>query len=136
MYATKDLALAKEKAKDYKVDLSIIQTDVRQILYFKQLFKIFELMGVKDQMLHLAYEMVRLPEGAMSSRSGNIVSYDELIPKANGDIYPWEDMAVAASLILVNPDYLAEKSERRVQYFFESEHYKDWAQMNFPEYKE
>lgn len=78
LYATKDLALAKKKARDYKFGKSIIQTDVRQSLYFKQLFKMLELMGFKTGLSHLIYEMVTLPEGTMSSRSGNIVSYDEL----------------------------------------------------------
>ena len=86
LYATKDLALALKKKKDFKkVDESIVQTDARQTLYFKQLFKIFELIGIKTALTHLTYEMVTLPSGTMSSRTGNIVTYsflrDELIKR-------------------------------------------------------
>ncbi|MDD5043896.1 MAG: arginine--tRNA ligase [Patescibacteria group bacterium] len=79
LYATKDLALAQKKFKDYKkLGESIHVVDARQTQYFKQLFKTLELIGFKKPMKHLAYEFVTLPEGAMSSRKGNIVTFREL----------------------------------------------------------
>lgn len=75
LYATKDLALAKKKFKDYKLDESIYMIDSRQTQYFEQLFKTLEIMGFKKTMKHLAYEFVTLPEGAMSSRQGNVVTF-------------------------------------------------------------
>ncbi|PIS05014.1 MAG: arginine--tRNA ligase [Candidatus Buchananbacteria bacterium CG10_big_fil_rev_8_21_14_0_10_42_9] len=80
-YATKDLPLAIKKAKQYKLDQSLYQTDNRQSLYFKQIFKILQLAGFKPALKHLPYEFVNLKEGAMSSRKGNIVSYSELRDK-------------------------------------------------------
>ena len=80
LYSTKDLALTKHKFEEYGVDRSIWVVDVRQALYFQQIFKIMELMGFEqaEKCFHLGYEMVTLPSGAMSSRSGNVVLYDDI----------------------------------------------------------
>jgi arginyl-tRNA synthetase len=77
-YPVADLALASEKFKKYKIDKSIYIVDVRQSLYFKQLFKILELMGYKKEMVHLDYEFVKLPTGMMSSRTGQVITFEEL----------------------------------------------------------
>lgn len=78
LYATADLALAVYKFEKYKLDISIYVVDNRQSLYFQQLFKILELAGYKQKMIHLGYDFVKLPTGAMSSRSGNVITYHEL----------------------------------------------------------
>lgn len=77
-YPVADLALAEAKAKKYKPKKSIYVVDVRQSLYFKQLFKLLELMGMKIELIHLAYDFVKLPSGMMSSRSGNVITFNEL----------------------------------------------------------
>lgn len=81
MYAVADLALAKAKLEKYQPDRSIYVVDNRQTLYFQQLFKILELMGYKQKMVHLAFEFVKLPGGMMSSRSGNVITFEELRQK-------------------------------------------------------
>jgi arginyl-tRNA synthetase len=80
LYSTKDLALTREKFEEYKIDRSIWVVDVRQSLYFQQIFKIMELWGFKqaEKCFHLGYETVVLPEGAMSSRSGTVVLYEDV----------------------------------------------------------
>ena len=78
LYPVADLALAEEKFKKYKIDKSIYVVDVRQGLYFKQLFKVMELLGFKQEMRHLSYEFVKLLEGMMSSRTGNVITYEDL----------------------------------------------------------
>lgn len=78
LYATKDIPLALRKENDYHPDRQIIVVDVRQSLYFQQLFAILRKMGFTKQLTHLAYDMVTLPDGAMSSRQGNIVTYESL----------------------------------------------------------
>ncbi|MFA4942923.1 MAG: arginine--tRNA ligase [Patescibacteria group bacterium] len=82
LYPVADLALAARKFKEYKIAESIYIVDVRQSLYFKQLFKILELMGYKQRISHLTYDFVTLPSGMMSSRSGNIVTYSDLLIEA------------------------------------------------------
>ncbi|ACZ39713.1 arginine--tRNA ligase [Sphaerobacter thermophilus] len=80
LYSTKDLALTKMKFEQYHVDRSIWVVDVRQSLYFQQIFKIMELWGFEqaEKCYHLSYETVMLPTGAMSSRSGNVVLYEDI----------------------------------------------------------
>lgn len=81
LYPVADLSLASEKFKKYELSRSIYVVDVRQSLYFKQLFKIIELMGYNQPLIHLTYDFVTLPEGMMSSRTGNIITYKELRDK-------------------------------------------------------
>ncbi len=78
LYATKDLALAFQKERDYSADRQIFVIDVRQSLYMKQLFATLKRMHFHPELVHLGYEMVTLPEGAMSSRKGNVVTYEDL----------------------------------------------------------
>ncbi|MBU0722386.1 arginine--tRNA ligase [Patescibacteria group bacterium] len=78
LYPVADLSLAIEKFKKYKINKSIYIVDARQSLYFKQLFKILELLDFKQEMKHLSHEFVKLPEGMMSSRTGNVITYEDL----------------------------------------------------------
>lgn len=78
LYATKDLALALQKEHDYHADRQIFVIDVRQSLYMKQLFAALKRMDFHKELVHLGYEMVTLPDGAMSSRKGNIIRYVDL----------------------------------------------------------
>lgn len=84
LYLTKDLALAKEKFERHQVDRSIYVVDVRQSLHFQQAFKILELWGFPqaEKCYHLAYGFVTLPEGAMSSRKGNVVLFMDVYEEA------------------------------------------------------
>ena len=80
LYSTKDLALTKRKFEDYHIDRAIWVVDVRQSLYFQQIFKILELWGFEQakDAYHLPYEIVVLPEGVISSRKGNAPIYDDI----------------------------------------------------------
>ena len=81
LYMTQDIFLGIKKFEDYKLDKSVYVVGSEQILHFKQLFKILELLGnkqVKD-CFHLAYGMVYLPDGRMKSREGTVVDADNII---------------------------------------------------------
>ena len=47
----------------------------------QQLFETLKKMGVKKNLVHLSYEFVTLKEGAMASRKGNIVRYEDFRDK-------------------------------------------------------
>lgn len=81
LYATKDIELARRKFRDFHIEKSIYVVDVRQELHFKQVFKVLEKIGFAEakDCLHLKYNFVELPDGAMSSRKGNIVPLMELV---------------------------------------------------------
>lgn len=87
LYLTKDLALAKVKFEQYRVDRSIYVVDVRQSLHLQQAFAILKLWGFPqaEKCYHLGYGFVSLPEGAMSARRGRVVLfkhvYDEAIKR-------------------------------------------------------
>jgi len=82
LYSTKDIPLAIKKFKKYKIDESYYVVDVRQTLYLKQIFKILELLGFHQKMVHIPYEFVTLPEGSMASRYGRVVTYANLRDEA------------------------------------------------------
>ncbi|MFA6421865.1 MAG: arginine--tRNA ligase [Candidatus Buchananbacteria bacterium] len=81
LYSTKELALAQLKFDKYKIDKSIVIVDNRQGFYFQQFFKTLEIMGFDKKMEHIPYEFVTLKDGAMSSRSGNIVPFEDFFEK-------------------------------------------------------
>ncbi|MBU1163962.1 arginine--tRNA ligase [Patescibacteria group bacterium] len=78
LYPVADVPMALEKFKKYNLDESYYIVDVRQGFYFKQLFKILELLGLKKSLKHIDYEFVTLPEGAMASRLGRVILLDDL----------------------------------------------------------
>lgn len=76
LYATSDLGLAMKKMET-EWDESIVLTDVRQALYFKQLHKTLELYGIERKFSHIGYEFVTLKSGSMSSRKGNVILFED-----------------------------------------------------------
>ena len=93
LYATKDLALAYRKFQQYPLDRSLYVVGAEQSHYFRQLFKTLELMGFggKDKNTHLSYGLVRLKEGKMSSRRGNIVPFSMLQEQLSRELAPHLD---------------------------------------------
>ena len=81
LYATKDIELARRKFQDFHIEKNIYVVDKRQEHHFKQVFKVLDLMGFENakKCYHLQYDFVELPDGAMSSRKGNIVPLQRLI---------------------------------------------------------
>ena len=86
LYVTQDLYLAYLKEK-YQLDQSIYVVGSEQDLYFKQLFKILELLGFlkAPNYHHLSYGMIRLPDGKIKSREGLIkgTGADDLLAELN-----------------------------------------------------
>ena len=80
LYSTKDIALAKRKFDEFGIDRSIYVVDASQSLHFQQVFKTLEKMGYQraQNCYHLAYGLVVLPDGKMSSRQGNIILFSQL----------------------------------------------------------
>ncbi len=83
LYATRDLAAAFYRKNTYDFDKCLYVVAYQQNLHFKQIFKVLELMGEpwhKD-MVHVAYGMVSLEDGAMSTRKGKVVWLEDVINK-------------------------------------------------------
>lgn len=88
LYSTKDILLAKRKFEEFNIETNIYVVDDRQSHHFKQVFKVLELMGFEQakDCHHLAYNVVELPDGAMSSRKGNIIPLMELVHQMENKI--------------------------------------------------
>ncbi len=80
LYATKDLALAILKFEEFGIDRSIYVVDSRQTDHFRHVFLTLEKMGFEQARAceHVPYEMVELPSGPMSTRTGNVVLFRAL----------------------------------------------------------
>ena len=83
LYATRDMAAANYRKNTYDFDKCLYVVAYQQNLHFKQFFKVLELMG-KDwakNLVHVAYGMVSLEEGTMSTRKGNVVFLEDVIKR-------------------------------------------------------
>ena len=83
LYATRDLAAAIYRKNTYDFYKCLYVVAYQQNLHFKQFFKVLDLMGkpwAKD-MIHVAFGMVSLEEGTMSTRKGKVVFLEDVINK-------------------------------------------------------
>lgn len=83
LYATRDLAAAYYRKDTYNFYKCLYVVAYQQNLHFKQIFKVLELLDkdwAKD-MVHVAYGMVSLEDGAMSTRKGKVVWLEDVIEK-------------------------------------------------------
>ncbi|MCC2590695.1 arginine--tRNA ligase [Chryseobacterium sp. MFBS3-17] len=81
VYMTQDLGTAVERFKDNDIQKLIYTVGNEQDYHFVVLFKILKKLGYHwaDQLQHLSYGMVELPEGKMKSREGTVVDADDLM---------------------------------------------------------
>lgn len=81
VYMTQDLGTAVERFKENDIQKLINTVGNEQDYHFQVLFKILKKLGYEwaDQLYHLSYGMVELPEGKMKSREGTVVDADELV---------------------------------------------------------
>ncbi len=83
LYATRDMAAAMYRKHTYDFYKCLYVVAYQQNLHFKQFFKVLDMMG-KDwaqDLVHVAYGMVSLEEGTMSTRKGNVVFLEDVINK-------------------------------------------------------
>lgn len=81
IYITQDIYLAKLKFDEFKINKSIYVVGNEQEHHFRVLFSIIDKLRLlkKENLFHLSYGMVNLPEGRMKSREGTVVDADNLI---------------------------------------------------------
>ncbi|WP_313269365.1 arginine--tRNA ligase [Epilithonimonas vandammei] len=81
VYMTQDLGTAVERFKKNDLQKLIYTVGNEQDYHFQVLFKILKKLGYEwaDQLFHLSYGMVELPEGKMKSREGTVVDADDLV---------------------------------------------------------
>lgn len=92
LYMTQDIGTAVKRHEDWPFDSLIYVVASEQNYHFKVLFYVLSLLGYKwaEELHHLSYGMVNLPEGKMKSREGTVVDADDLLEEltklAKGEI--------------------------------------------------
>ena len=85
-YATRDLAAILYRSRTYDFDKCLYVVAYEQNLHFKQIFETAKYLGIPEKSLngleHVAYGMVRLTTGKMSTREGTVIKVDELLQEA------------------------------------------------------
>ncbi len=81
VYITQDLGTAERRFSKYDLDSHVYVVGNEQDYHFQVLKLILKKLGFAwaDQIYHLSYGMVELPEGKMKSREGTVVDADDLI---------------------------------------------------------
>lgn len=85
-YATRDLAAIMYRARTYDFDKALYITSYEQVLHFKQVFEVAKLLGLDEKytngLEHVAFGMVLLPTGKMSTREGTSIKLIDLLNEA------------------------------------------------------
>ncbi len=83
VYMTQDLGTAEQRFSEYHLDEHVYVVGNEQNYHFQVLKLILKKLGFAwaDNIFHLSYGMVELPEGKMKSREGTVVDADDLIEK-------------------------------------------------------
>lgn len=84
LYMTRDLAAAIYRKETYDFDKCVYVVGSQQNLHFQQWFKVIELMGFEwaKDLVHVAFGMVALEEGTMSTRKGRVVFLEDALNQA------------------------------------------------------
>ncbi len=83
VYMTQDLGTAERRFSEYNLDEHVYVVGNEQNYHFQVLKLVLKKLGFDwaDNIFHLSYGMVELPEGKMKSREGTVVDADDLIEK-------------------------------------------------------
>ncbi len=84
LYATRDIAAAFYRKATYDFYKCLYVVAYQQNLHFKQWFKVVELMGEKwaADLVHVAFGMVSLEDGTLSTREGRVVFLSDVLDKS------------------------------------------------------
>jgi len=106
LYATRDIAAALYRKKEYNFEKCIYLTAIDQNLHFAQWFKVIDLMGydwAKD-LAHVPFGLVTLEGAKLSTRKGHVVLMEELLHEA---IQKTKDIIEEKNPDLENKDEIA-----------------------------
>jgi len=81
VYMTQDIGTAEQRFSEFSIDNMIYIVGNEQNYHFQVLKIVLKKLGYDwaDNIFHLSYGMVELPEGKMKSREGTVVDADDLI---------------------------------------------------------
>jgi arginyl-tRNA synthetase len=84
IYATRDLAAALYRKATYDFARCIYVVGADQVLHFQQVFAVLEKLDpwFQGRMLHTPFGMIKLPDGKMSTRKGNVIFLEDVLDEA------------------------------------------------------
>lgn len=84
LYVTRDISAALYRYDKYSFEKALYVVGADQILHFKQLFKVLDMMGLKwaSRCQHVPFGLVRFKDGKMSTRKGKVVLLEEVLNKS------------------------------------------------------
>ncbi len=84
IYASRDLAQVTYRKQAYDFDRCIYVIGGEQILHMRQIFACMEKLDpwFKGRLTHTPFGLVRLPEGKMSTRKGNVIFLEDVLDEA------------------------------------------------------
>lgn len=121
-YLLRDLATIQYRIKKWRYDENLYVVDTRQSFYFKQVFRVAEKLGFsrgKNEFVDFGF--MSLPEGAMSSRKGNVVELEEVI---GGVIERAREVIREKNPDLVRPDETARMVGIGALKYFDLSHFR------------
>lgn len=83
-YFTRDLATIKFRKEKWNPELMIYEVGAEQTLHFRQVFWAVELLlwAKREDFVHIPHGLVRLKEGKMSTRKGNVIKLEQVLEEA------------------------------------------------------
>ena len=134
LYSTRDLSTIKYRMKKFKPDKIIYAVGGEQAQHFIQLFRATDMLGYakKEQMVHVGFGLVSLPEGKMSTRKGRVVylqdvlnkSYDiaeKIIDEKNSDLKNKKNVAMSVGVGAIKFNDLSQNRIKNILF--------DWNRM-------
>lgn len=134
IYATRDLAAAIYRKKNYDFYKNIYVVGTPQALHFKQIFTTLKLMGNEwaDDCVHVGFGLVKFADRKLSTRKGEVIFLDDLLKEAvtktlevinqkNPNLENKEDVAKKIGIGAVVFTYLKNNRERDIVF--------DWKEM-------
>ncbi len=81
IYASRDIASILYREREYHFDKNIYVVGIPQKNHFRQVFAVMKRMGFPkaDDCVHVAFGTVRFAEGALATRTGNVVLLEDLL---------------------------------------------------------
>lgn len=79
LYATRDLAGIIYRTKRWAPEQILYVVGEEQELYFKQLFKVKDLLGFPVKCEHIQFGLIVMPEGKISTRKGNVIFLEDVL---------------------------------------------------------
>ena len=82
LYLTRDIAALMDRVEKYDPKKLVYVVGAPQSDHFRKLFWIARKLGVDRELVHVAFGLIHLPEGKMSTRKGRVVFLEDVLQKA------------------------------------------------------